>query len=269
MKIRDLIRARFGNVHFFADGDGGGGGGGETPPWHADFPCLADNPESSKAMAKYGDTNAALEAAVDAQKKVGRAYWLPDDHSKLTDAQKAEIRANVAVMENVPDTADGYKLTVAEGTKSVVDEQGMAEFKVFCKNENIPLELAQRLLNLQNSVTDRVSALINKTEDQAIKDRNVKNAELFSTDCGGEAQALMRREMIKGLLQSKCTNTDGEPDPEMWEKFEKQFDEKGIDLPLLRALSEPALAASNAGTLPGGGGKTPEKTSEHYAEMKE
>lgn len=263
MRIIDLF-GMLRNARFFADE---GGGGGETPDWHADFPCLAGNKEASGIMAKYKDPDSAMSAAVEAQQKVGRAFWLPDDHSKLTETQKADIRANVAKMENLPLTADGYKIKIAEGTKTPIDDQGMADFKVFCKEKDIPQALAQDLVNLQNVFADRTNESIIKNLNQEIKDRNVKVSAQFSLDCGGDAQAIVRREMIKGLLQSMCKNAEGEPDPKMWEAFEKQFDEKGIDLPLLRALSEPALAASNAGTLPAGGGKTTQTGEGTYDHM--
>ena len=271
-RVKELFRRRFGNIHFFADGDGDGGGGdggGETPEWHSDFPCLADNPEASKAMSKYKTADAGMSAAYEAQKKIGLPFWLPDDHSKLTDDQKNEIRANVAKMEGLPETADGYVLKVKEGSKTTVDDLGMAEFKVFCKENHISNETAQKLLDFQTGFTDRVSAAFMANEAQKIKDRNVEISKQFSIDCGGEAQQVLRREQIKTLLQSMCKDADDKPDPKMWEDFEKQYDEKGVDLVLLRALSKPALAAAEGGTgAAGGSGYGSAKPASDYAEMR-
>jgi len=240
----------FGNpfsVRFFADGgDGGdgGGGGGTTPDWHGDFPCLANNPEASKAMSKYADPDAAMSAAVDAQKKVGKAYWLPDDHSKLTDVQKAEIRSNVAKMDGgVPETADGYSLPIPDGTKSPIDEIGLAEFKVFAKENNIPLRLAQGLLGFQTKAMDRMNVLA----EQALVKNAVETKNQFAKDCGGEAEAVLRMGWIKEYLQTFCTDAAGKPDPKMWESFEPFFDKKGMEIVFLRALKGPAQAARGTG----------------------
>jgi hypothetical protein len=205
-------------------------------------------------MAKYTDANAAMEAALDAQKKVGRPYWLPDDHSKLTDDQKNEIRANVAKMENVPDNADGYVYTKGKETKVPIDEQGIADFKVFCKENKIPQSLFDKLTSFQEGFTDRIAAKLNEDNIQAIKKINAETAEKFNKDCGGEANAVLRTTWIKEYLQSFCKDDNGEPDKDMWEAFlKRQFpDDRGTELVLLRALSEPAQKARGTGGAPPG-----------------
>jgi len=256
-------------MRFFADGDGdggGGGGGGETPDWHGDFPCLANNPEASKAMSKYADPDAAMSAAVDAQKKVGRAFWLPDDHSKLTETQKGEIRANVATMDGgVPDTADGYKLAIPEGTKCQIDEAGIANYKVFAKSKNMTQALAQEGLSFQLATTDRNNALA----EEALVNNAIETKKQFAKDCGGEAESVLRMQWIKEYLQSKCMGPDGAPDTKMWESFEPFFDKKGMEIVFLRALAEPAKAArgTGGGAGPGSAAIVPGGDQE-YAEMR-
>jgi len=247
MRFKELFRKRFGNIVFFADGDGGGGG--ETPAWHTDYAYLSENPEASKAFSKYKEPNDAFKGAHEAMKKVGRSFWLPDDHSKLTDEQKNEIRANVAKMEGVPETPDGYDLKIEKGDVSI-DEQGIADFKVFAKENNIPVELAKKLLTFQTSFVNR----LNKFRNDAIKEITTDSFKQFSKDCGGEANAVMRMQWIKELLQSKCLNSDGKPDKDIWESFAKRImsEDRVIELPLLRALAEPAQKARGTGGAPAG-----------------
>jgi len=266
MDYRNLFRRRFGNSCFFVEGDGGDGGGGETPAWHADHPYLAENAEASKAYAKYTDLDGALKGGHEAMKKTGKAYWLPDDHSKLTDVQKAEIRSNVALMDGgVPDTADGYNLPVPEGTKSPIDEIGMADFKVFAKEKNIPVGLAKDLLGFQTKAMDRMNVLA----EEALTQNAIETKKQFAKDCGGEAESVLRMQWIKEFLQSKCTDAAGKADPEMWKNFEPFFDKRGMEIVFLRAFKDAAQAArgTGGGAGPGSPAIVPGGTQE-YAEMR-
>jgi len=263
---KELFRRRFGNIVFYAEGDGGGGGGGEAPAWHADHPYLSENPEAAKAYSKYTDVNEALKGGHEAMKKTGMPYWLPDDHSKLTDDQKNEIRANVAKMEGVPGTPDGYNLEVSKETKAIIDERGMADFKVFAKEKNIPNGLANELLGFQTAFVDRLNGM----REEAIKKIASDTFKQFSKDCEGDSNAVLRQTWIKEYLQGFCKDAEGKPDPKMWESVKKRlfFEENGIELVLLRALRDPAQKAKGeGGAPPGGAPQAAAKGSLDYPEM--
>lgn len=241
----------------------------ETPAWQGEHSFFSENPEAAQATAKYKDIDSYFKGAHEAMTKTGRPYWLPDDHSKLTDDQKNEIRANVAKMENVPGTADGYKYTKGKETKAPIDEQGIADFKVFAKENNIPQSVFDKLTGFQEALTDRVSTRANEVYVQKINEVNNKTAERFNKDCGGEENAVLRTTWIKEYLQTFCKGDDGEPDKDMWESFlKRQFpDGKGTELVLLRALMEPAKKARGTGGAPSG---TPAQVAQDsdYSEMK-
>ncbi len=251
---------RFGNIRFFAE-EGDGGGGGESPDWHGDHDYLKNNPEASKAFGKYADVNEALKGSHEAIKKVGRPYWLPKDHSKLNDTQRDEIRANVAVMDGVPLTPDGYELKTPEGAR--VDDETLAKFKVFAHERKFSPTKTQELLDFQIDFQSRQDKLVIEASEKLSKD----NFDQFSKDCGGDTEAALRMEWIKKLLQSKCTK-DGVPDPKMWEDFQKRMfsGDRVIELVLSRALEEPAKKFTEGGA-PNAKQKGIEITDETYSAM--
>jgi hypothetical protein len=247
--MKDLFRNRFGrNIVFFADGDGGGGG--ETAPeWHGDYPYLVENKEASRAFAKYKEPNDAFKGAHEAMKKVGKPYLMPEDHSKLTEDQKNEIRANVAKMNGVPDTADGYVINVSPDTKTAVDAQAIADFKIFAKSKNLPPDVAQDLVNFQIAFADRIAEQGNQAKIEMTKE-NFRN---FSKKLGGDANTLMAMEQVKNYLQSKCKDDKGAPDPKKWESFLARmfYEDKITEEVLFNALLEPARQFSTGGAPAG------------------
>jgi hypothetical protein len=254
------------NALRFADGDAGGGSGDFTAPdWHGDFPSLANNPEASKAMAKYTDADSAMAGAADAQKKVGRPFWLPEDHSKLTDEQKTEIRANVAKMNGAPETPDGYDIKVPEG--STIDDRAMAEFKNLAHAAGYSNAEAQKIVDFQLSFVERV----NKEVNEAIG-RRVKEAfDAYSKEVGGDDTATLHAEWIKRYLKSLAVDGEGKPDEQMWKDFEARnfFNNQGKELILLRALAPAAKQFAATGGSPNTGGAMAEgKGALSYPEMK-
>lgn len=241
------------------------GGDGTTPAWHADFPSLADNPESSKKMSKYLTADAAMAGAVDAQEKAGKAYFLPDDHSKLTDEHKAEIRANVAKMNGVPETPEGYGITTPDG--AIIDDQAISELKAFAHKNGYTKEQVQGLVDLQVGFVNR----INTTTDETIGTRIKDGFTQYAKEVGGEATAALHMEWVKRYLKSKST-VEGTFNQEMWDGFEKRnfYNNQGKELVLLRALKDSAQQHEATG---GGAGSVDVVTPDHkgslqYPEMK-
>ncbi len=222
----------------------------DTPEWHADYPCLANNPEASKKMAKYVTADAAMAGALDAQEKIGLPYSLPDDHSKLTDEQKAEITANVAKMRGKPDTPDGYQVKVPEGT--LIDDQALAEFKAVAHAKGFNSKDVQDMLDFQLGFVDR----INKTTNETIGNRIKTGFAQYAKEVGGEATAALHMEWVKRYLKSKATVADDSSgknvfNEQMWKDFEERnfFNNQGKEIILLRAL----LPAAQQFEATGGG----------------
>jgi hypothetical protein len=261
---------RFGPfVHFFAEGGGDGGGGGEgaPPAWHAEVPYLAQNPEASKAFAKYKTADDAWKGAHEAVKQVGVPFKVPADPAKLSDAQKTEFLGSVRKMKGVPETAEGYgNFDVPADNTVPIDEETMAAFKVLSHKQGKSKAEAQELLNLQLGMVQKLNA----KREQALKDMTDQNYAQFVKEQNGEANALLRMGWVKELLQSKCTGPDGKPDPKMWESFAKRitFQDRVIELPLLRALVDAAQQARGTGGAPAGVGGQAGKKDEAYSEMK-
>ena len=240
----------FGNMKFFADGDGDSGGGGEgTPDWQGDHPYFKANPDAAQSSSKYKKMDDYFKGAHEAMTKVGRSFWLPKDHSKLTDPQKEEIRANVAVMDARPSTPDGYAFTIDEG--AAIDAQGLADYKVHCHGLHKSNEKAQADLNFQLAFVKRLT----EAHTQSSKQMSIDNFNTFVGECGGESAAVLKTEQIKNYLQSKCKDKDGKADPKMWEEFYERISDSDRvqELVLLRALEAPARAHAEAGGGPVGG----------------
>ncbi len=239
-------------------------GAGDTPAWHADFPSLAGNPEASKAMAKYATPDAAMAGAVDAQGKVGRPFWLPDDHSKLTDEHKTAIRANVAKMNGVPSTPDGYVQKIPKG--SIVDDQVISELKVYAHARGWSQEDFQGAIDLQIGFVSR----INTQTDKIIGTRIKNGFAQYAKEVGGEATAALHMELVKRYCKSKST-VEGVFNQEMWDGFEKRnfYSNQGKELVLLRALLPAAqqYEATGGGADSVGDVAAAHKGSLRYAEM--
>lgn len=245
----------------FEDGDGG-----ETPAWHADHPCLADNPEASKKMAKYTTVEAAIAGAVDAQEKVGRPFWLPDDHSKLTDEHKTQIRANVAKMNNVPLTPEGYTVNFPDG--AITDDQVVSELKTFAHKRGWSQDDAQGAADLHTAFVDRV----NKATDETIGKRIKEGFAQYAKEVGGEATAALHMEWVKQYLESKHVDAGGKPDKGAWEDFKERnfYNNQGKEMVLLRELVPIAqtFVATGGGANATGEIEAAHKGSLAYAEMK-
>jgi len=269
------IKKLFGNVVFFADGDAGGDGDGSgaggdgdgnSSDWQTQVGYLKDNPEALKTFAKYTSLDEAFKGAHEAIKMTGQPYKLPSDYSKLTDDQKAEIKSSVAGLYDVPENPDGYDLKIAKDKPIPIDDQGMADFKIFCKENNVPKDVAQKLVDFQVGSIER----LNQTREDIIKDMTQKNFEAFSKEVGGDSAAVLRMQWVREFLQSQCLGEDGKPDQEVWEAFEKRimYNDRMIELPLLRALSKAAQLARGEGGAPdGGAGSGQGKGIFNYPEM--
>lgn len=266
---------RFLNVFYSPDGGGGGGDGGAgdgggdggtpAPEWHGDVAYFKDNPEAAKAFGKYKTMDDAFKGAHEAIKRFGKPYHLPEDGSKLTDAQRAELKAGVAKLNGVPETPDGYEITAPDG--AVIDEQGIADFKAFAHEHGIDPKTAQGLVDFQLAFVDR----LNKARGKVIEGMTNNNYKTFlNEDCGGDKEvAGARLEMVKNYLQTFCTK-DGKPDPKTWESFSARImhNDRMIELPLLRALHEAAQMKVGTGGAPGSFGQPTGKGGAlSYAEM--
>jgi hypothetical protein len=219
---------------------------GSEGSWQSEHQFFTDNPKAAEATAKYKTIDDYHKGAYEAMTKVGRPYWLPDDHSKLTDDQKADIRANINKMNGVPDTADGYVINIPQETEVPVEAEAVANLKVFFKENDVSPELAQKIVDIALSDRQKLYDL----QKQAKQEQAKEGFKDLSKQLKGDAPAMAAMQQIKEYLQSKCVGDDGKPDPEMWEQFMQRmfFEDKIVDGVLARALLEPARLASEGGS---------------------
>lgn len=229
---------------------------GTEASWMDNYPSLAD-PEVRKTMSKYADEDAAMAGAVEAQRKLGKPYLLPETHDKLTDDQKTEIRANVAKMNGVPDSPDGYEIKISEDAKSNIDEQTLEEFKKFAHERDFSEAHVQELIDFQLSFAERQG----KTRISSIENMQKTTLEQRTKDLSGdENAAALESEWIMRHLK-KCAYTVDESgnqvlDKDMWKAFctRNFFNNKGHELVLMRALGPWAKQEEATGGSPQAGG---------------
>lgn len=259
---------------FYSPGDAGGGDGGtdggdavaETPEWMGEHSYFDNNPAAVKHWSKYKSADEAFKGAEETiRSKQGKAYWLPDDASKLTDEQKAEVLAYGGKMAGVPETPDDYKFDLPEGLQ--VDEDGMTAFRQACHKGKIAPQAAQGILNLHHELQGRWRADLNKVIERMAGENYKRFAE---QDCGGDEElAATRLEMVKRLLQAQCYDDEGNADPAMWEKFAVRafYGDNIVELPILRALAKTAQREFGTGGSPGGGGLSRQAGESRYPTM--
>lgn len=266
---------RFPNIFYSPDAGGGAAGdGGKTAGehgtsehWTSQHAYFQDNPDAVKAFKDFKTADDAFKAHVELRKQQSQPFRLPKDGTKLTDAQRAELRAGYAKINGVPDSPEGYEITIPDG--AAVDEQGINDWKAFAHEHGLPPDVAQQAVDFQLAFVDR----LNKARIKVIEGLTNANYKTFlNDDCGGDKEvAGARLEMVKKYLQTFCTK-DGKPDPKTWESFAARIlhNDRLIELPLLRALMDAAQRKVGTGGSPGGsgnyehmgaGGKRP------YAEM--
>lgn len=75
------------------------------------------NAEALKFAQKYKSAEEAILGGYNAESKIGSSFRLPADAGNLTDEQKAEVIGYIKNFRDVPETAEGYEITHAEGTE--------------------------------------------------------------------------------------------------------------------------------------------------------
>jgi len=258
-------------VFFSADGDGGGGGegnadsSGEAASWHGEHEYFQSNPDATKSFSKFKTLNDSFQDHHHLMQRLGKPYHLPDDGSKLNDDQKAEIRAFNAKLAGVPDSAEGYEFKVPDNV--TLDDETMGEYRQLAMERGIDPQTAQDLLNLQFGMVDKLNA----RRESVIEGMTNDNYKTFlKDDCGGdEAVAKERLELVKRYLQTQFTE-DGQADTEGWEAFAKRlyYNDRIIELPLMRALHEAAQMKVGTGGAPADfGAQQHAKSALSYGEM--
>jgi hypothetical protein len=269
---------------YFYSPDGGAGGDGGTADsggaaaaeggesWHSQFAYLKSNPEAAKAFAKYKTADDAFKGAHEAIKRFGKPYHLPEDASKLTDEQRAEIDGWHRKTKGVPEKPEGYEFEIPEDAN--IDEQTLGDFKKLAHERGVDPQTAKDLLGLQLGMVKR----LNEHRGRIFEGMGNNTYKTFkNADCEGNADlANAKLENVKKLLQTYCVKADGTPDPEMWNGFKTRHfitlndgQDRMTELVLLRPLAELAQMKVGTGGSPGDGSRSMETAGVFsYPEMK-
>lgn len=219
--------------------------------WMDGYESLSD-PEVRKSLSKYKDENSAMAGLAEAQKKIGRPYWLPEKHDSLTEEQKAEIRSNVALMDGVPKTAEDYVLTDTEEDAGLfIDPEVVVNYKKMSKELNIPPVTVQKLYDFQKAFVRKQ----NEWREQAIKEMQQKTFDRLAKELKSPDAVTARMEWIMQYLKDFAKKEDGTFDQEEWDAFSRRnfWNNQGHEYILMAALSPIAQQLKGTGGSPPGG----------------
>lgn len=232
-----------------ADGGAGAPEGGAASTWHSQHEYFKANPDAVKAFKDFKGPDDVFKSYAELRKLQSQPFRLPKDASKLTDEQRAELKASYGKLNGVPESPEGYEFDVPED--AAIDEQTMADYRKLAHERGIDPQTAKDLLGLQLGMVKRLNEHRAKVI-QGMTDNNYKT--FLNEDCQGNKEvAGQRLEQVKRYLQTQFTK-DGQIDTEGWEKFQARImhGDRMIELPLLRALSEAAQMKVGTGGAPGG-----------------
>lgn len=89
--------------------------GGDHYTAGEDYASLSD--EAKQTVAKHENPVDTVKAYAELSKKLGSSYRLPDDLKTLSVDDQADIVTKMRGLRNIPETAEGYEITVAEGVE--------------------------------------------------------------------------------------------------------------------------------------------------------
>jgi hypothetical protein len=262
---------------FFSPADGGGDGGtdggdavatldGTETHWldeNQDFAEIAGDADARKQVEEYKTPADQLKGHVELKKQFRQSFrvpdsldGLPDDEvTKITDRLKGILKPDhLRAFSDIPDSPEGYTFEIPEG--SMIDEQGITDFKTFAHAKGLDKKTAQDLVTFQLDFVNRLNVDRNKLFE---KMANANYKRFVEKDCDDDKDlAAVRMENVMRLLQASCVNEKGQPDPVAWEKFMVRmfYNGKPMEYVLMRALHEAAtLKMGTGGAGPGGGGQ--------------
>lgn len=113
--------------------------------WYEDSESIqADKELAEWAKGKnFADEGAMAKSYRELEKKQGLSYRLPDDLTKLSTEQKAELITKVRSLRNVPAKPEDYVINIAEGVEK--DEAFIGAFKAFAHEKGLSSEDVQSL----------------------------------------------------------------------------------------------------------------------------
>jgi len=102
-----------------AEGANGAGSAFDTeggePNYYDEMEGVTGNAEILKFAQKYNSAEEAIIGGYNAESKIGASFRIPETLDNLTEEQKAELHGVAKKLRDVPETADGYEITVPEG----------------------------------------------------------------------------------------------------------------------------------------------------------
>jgi hypothetical protein len=159
--------------------------------WYEEDNEITSNADLMKHIKDHGfeeTPTKAVRAHFELQKKMGASYRLPDDLSKLTPEQKADILARTQSLMNVPESAEGYEFDKPElpGGMSYNDNLENA-YRAFCKENGVSKELANLGWNFVNNAG---IAAFNQQEEQR-RTKTIRAEQEFRVRKGDKFEQVM------------------------------------------------------------------------------
>ena len=119
-------------------------GGGEGN-YYDSMEMIKGNKEALEFAQKYKSAEEAILGGHNAEAKIGSSFRLPADTTNLTDEQKGELLGYIKQFRNVPETAEGYEITHAEGVE--VNKDFESAFRAFAHERGWDSKDVQQLVD--------------------------------------------------------------------------------------------------------------------------
>ena len=145
--------------------------------WTDSHEAITNNADVLAYAKKYADPGALAVAGHSLEKKLGGSYRLPDDLKTLNEEQRADIVTKMRSLKDLPKTADGYEIKLAEGLKH--DEPFELVIKNWAFEKGVPNEdvqgLADLYVNAMNGALEKEAQAAEKDAQKAETEYRMKH----------------------------------------------------------------------------------------------
>jgi hypothetical protein len=191
--------------------------------------------ESSKTiLSRYKSRDEAVKAIVEKEKLLGSNFRIP---KKLNDTQKSELAKRMAVINEVPENAEGYTLVRPDKIDEDLDftEQTKMELRAFAKESGIGARTLQGLYEKAMSWSQRAKEQMIIDHKESVEKQRQSVVAIMQKYLGPQ-EYTQRLPLIDSFMKSRAID-DAE-----YADFEKQLNASGLrNHPILfKALADAA-----------------------------
>lgn len=190
--------------------------------WYDGQEAITSNADVLAYARKYDNPGELAKAGHGLEQKLGGSYRLPDDLATLNEDQKADILTKVRTLRSIPESADGYEITVPDGVTR--DDAFEGAFKALMHKQGRSQEDVQELADFYSEALAAGKSSVNQKLEL-----DCQTAETaYRIQCGAEYDQKMKEVGIARMGIAKdlgCTYKDGTRDESGIEIIKSRLDD--------------------------------------------